>query len=171
MNVISAKDAAAKGDKLYFTGRQCRNGHIAPRYVSCGVCKECASMSLSGTRKLRREAFKARFSGKRTLLIEVSDADFEATLTMLRVCNITWKDPQAVKSAKTPLQFLEWFDDGYGQLTHCDPNTGKLIMRIHPDGTSTMADGTPGPRYDPPAVTGQNSRATSGPPEGFDPRR
>ncbi len=40
--LISRKTAKAHGLKRYFTGKPCRNGHIAQRYVlSCGPCVEC----------------------------------------------------------------------------------------------------------------------------------
>lgn len=35
------KEAAARGDKTYFTGKPCRRGHIAARTVSTGNCVEC----------------------------------------------------------------------------------------------------------------------------------
>lgn len=39
--VITREDASARGLKRYFTGRECRNGHIAERLVSRGVCVLC----------------------------------------------------------------------------------------------------------------------------------
>lgn len=171
MDIISAADAAAKGDKVYFTGKNCRNGHLAPRYVSCGVCKECARLSLSGTRKLRSAAAKARFSCKRIILLEIPEAQFESVTTMLKVCGLTWRDPQAVKSAGSEMLFREWFDNGEGKLTQYDPHTGKLIFTIWPDGHSNFADGSPGPQYQPPPITGSSANSTGGPPADFDPRR
>ena len=41
MDLISRKDAIAKGLGKYFTGSPCRNGHIAERYVQSGTCEEC----------------------------------------------------------------------------------------------------------------------------------
>jgi 5-methylcytosine-specific restriction endonuclease McrA len=34
-------EAKAKGEKFYFTGVPCKNGHIAPRFTSNGGCSEC----------------------------------------------------------------------------------------------------------------------------------
>jgi len=34
-------EAKAAGDMLYFTGKPCRHGHVAPRYTSIGKCKAC----------------------------------------------------------------------------------------------------------------------------------
>lgn len=33
--------AKAAGDRLYFTGKVCRNGHLAARYTATGVCRGC----------------------------------------------------------------------------------------------------------------------------------
>jgi len=42
MNVISAKRAKALGLLKYFTGKPCKNGHVAERNVSNRQCSECA---------------------------------------------------------------------------------------------------------------------------------
>jgi hypothetical protein len=39
--IISRADAKARDLKLYFTGKPCKRGHIAPRQLS-GTCVECA---------------------------------------------------------------------------------------------------------------------------------
>lgn len=42
MEVISRKEAIEKGLKVYFTGKPCKYGHVAERYVSIGYCVECS---------------------------------------------------------------------------------------------------------------------------------
>ena len=42
MQIISYKEARAKGLKRYFTGNPCKNGHISERMVSHCGCIECA---------------------------------------------------------------------------------------------------------------------------------
>lgn len=37
----SRKRARATGAKQYFTGKPCKRGHVAPRYLSSGECAEC----------------------------------------------------------------------------------------------------------------------------------
>lgn len=39
--IISKLEAKAQGLKRFNTGRACRNGHAAERYVASGVCVEC----------------------------------------------------------------------------------------------------------------------------------
>lgn len=41
MDVISRKDAKARGLTLYFTGARCKRGHISARYVSSFRCIDC----------------------------------------------------------------------------------------------------------------------------------
>jgi hypothetical protein len=41
MMTITYADAKARGLKRYFTGKTCRAGHVAERYVSTRTCVEC----------------------------------------------------------------------------------------------------------------------------------
>ncbi len=41
MEIISRKEAQALGLKRYFTGKPCKRGHVAPRFVSTSMCVEC----------------------------------------------------------------------------------------------------------------------------------
>jgi len=41
MDVISRRDAKAQGLKFYFTGKPCKQGHVAPRYTSGESCTLC----------------------------------------------------------------------------------------------------------------------------------
>ena len=45
MNIISKEVARTAGRKRYFTGRMCKNGHTAERYVFNGKCVECRAAS------------------------------------------------------------------------------------------------------------------------------
>ncbi len=42
---MERKEAAAAGLKKYNTGRPCKHGHIAERYVDSGACYECLKIS------------------------------------------------------------------------------------------------------------------------------
>jgi 5-methylcytosine-specific restriction endonuclease McrA len=41
MKLKSRADAKAAGETKYFTGKPCKHGHKAPRYVSSGSCEAC----------------------------------------------------------------------------------------------------------------------------------
>src|SRR5512139_117205 len=43
--IISRKDAQAQGLKRYFTGKPCKHGHTAERFVIGRKCVECSQAS------------------------------------------------------------------------------------------------------------------------------
>lgn len=49
METISRQDARSRGQKTYFTGEPCKNGHVAYRYVQSGTCSQCLRASNSQT--------------------------------------------------------------------------------------------------------------------------
>ena len=44
MELLTRKDALSIGAKYYFTGKPCKHGHIANRFVSTRTCTECQAM-------------------------------------------------------------------------------------------------------------------------------
>lgn len=58
MEIISCADAKAKGQRFYFTGKPCRRGHIAQRYVAQKLCVECARNAASQQRERDPEGCK-----------------------------------------------------------------------------------------------------------------
>ncbi|MBC5790661.1 hypothetical protein [Providencia sp. JUb39] len=51
MKVISRKEAAVKGLSRFYTGKPCVHGHVAERFVSNGVCVECAAKHAANYRE------------------------------------------------------------------------------------------------------------------------
>lgn len=43
MDIITRKQAKAQNLTNYFTGKACKNGHIAPRNTKSGVCYKCTN--------------------------------------------------------------------------------------------------------------------------------
>jgi hypothetical protein len=41
MEVISRKEAIEKNEMFYYTGKPCKRGHLAKRYVSSYICRDC----------------------------------------------------------------------------------------------------------------------------------
>ena len=54
MEIISRKDAKALGLKRYYTGKPCKYGHVAERYIKEG-CVECHKISQSKSEKKMRK--------------------------------------------------------------------------------------------------------------------
>jgi hypothetical protein len=63
MEIITRKEASARGLKRYFTGRPCKHGHVTERLSSNGRCFQCANLAaqtrwardLEKSRKEKRE--------------------------------------------------------------------------------------------------------------------
>ena len=47
MDVVSRKDALARGLVHFYTGKPCKHGHEAPRYVNSGQCVTCMKTRVS----------------------------------------------------------------------------------------------------------------------------
>jgi hypothetical protein len=47
---VSRKEAIKAGADLYWTGKQCKNGHMSYRYVSNWQCRECLMASNANMR-------------------------------------------------------------------------------------------------------------------------
>lgn len=54
----NVRDAAAAGDRLYFTGLMCRRGHVAPRYTINSDCLECNRERAKANMQTRRESLR-----------------------------------------------------------------------------------------------------------------
>lgn len=48
--IVNRAEAVKSGERLYFTGEACRNGHVDKRYVKGGACRSC----LNAATKRRR---------------------------------------------------------------------------------------------------------------------
>lgn len=59
MRLISRQEAIELGAARYFTGKPCRNGHVAERQVSNRGCLKCHSSSMLRTRRENPEKRKA----------------------------------------------------------------------------------------------------------------
>lgn len=51
MKAITRQAAALAGQTRFYTGKTCRNGHIAERYVVNGACVECMSLHTAAHRR------------------------------------------------------------------------------------------------------------------------
>lgn len=77
MEIISRADAKRRGDKYYFTGKACINGHSAWRYVSTGGCSHCIAESGG------RSAIERRHNPRHESLIVVNVVIYPEQLPLL----------------------------------------------------------------------------------------
>ena len=59
MKIVTRMEAAKAGLNRFYTGKPCRNGHMAERYVLNGTCVECANVSAHRYRNEFAMALKA----------------------------------------------------------------------------------------------------------------
>ena len=92
--VISRKEAIEAGLKVYFTGKPCKNGHIAERYVGSGKCSCCHMESMEkysqkernlweNRLKKYRERSTAYYEANKDKLAERSKAYYDANRTSI----------------------------------------------------------------------------------------
>jgi len=55
----SRPDAVRQASTKYYTGKPCKNGHIAPRYTLSSTCTMCLSAHVDRVRKALKRAKKA----------------------------------------------------------------------------------------------------------------
>lgn len=59
MKLLTRERAAAQGKNKFYTGRECRAGHVSERWVISGACVECtrrhSANSVAKTRKRLRK--------------------------------------------------------------------------------------------------------------------
>jgi hypothetical protein len=63
MRKMSRKAAKANGRRLYFTGKPCRYGHIAPRRTDSGQCVDCVRERAAAWREENRNNIAAYNKG------------------------------------------------------------------------------------------------------------
>lgn len=59
MKIVTRMEAAKAGLNRYSTGKRCRNGHLAERYVLNGTCVQCALESANKHRNEFTSALRA----------------------------------------------------------------------------------------------------------------
>lgn len=94
--LISRQDAAAQSRTRFYTGRPCRYGHDAQRYVSTGGCVACnagRAQSFSRLAAVSGEAFSYK----------IHPEDYAALLAYAQALDIQrGRSPQTPARAKTP---------------------------------------------------------------------
>ncbi|MCL8154072.1 hypothetical protein N7648_05115 [Enterobacter roggenkampii] len=63
MKIITRAEAAKSGLKKFYTGKECRSGHKAERYVLNGTCVQCALESANRYRNEVSELLRAAQEG------------------------------------------------------------------------------------------------------------
>ena len=67
---LSLRDARAQGLKRFFTGKPCKQGHIAERFTSSNTCIQCSQERAAKTKRDNRERYSDSDRRYRTENIE-----------------------------------------------------------------------------------------------------
>lgn len=98
--MISRNDAKTVGLKRFFTGRPCKNGHLAERFVSTGTCVECAKNAVQSHRLRFRSSLPWS-----TLTAKLHPADHAAVMDYVDRLNMARglpPTPRPVTTGGTP---------------------------------------------------------------------
>lgn len=157
MQIISRQAAAKLGMSQYFTGKACRHGHLAYRYVQSGTCSACIA---TATAKSRADLAASRAprpspTQKRALLAELVEfkvrahphdavqlAEMAAALSLAAFPALS-RDDVTVRAASTapaggtalyrllaPLQYVQLLKDTAAALLNAhSPDLGAFHKR------------------------------------------
>ena len=90
MDIITKEEAKAKGLKYYFTGKECKHGHISKRTVWSGTCYTCVN---NRNREQYRKKSKDKEWRKRNLIMAVKNRARRNGLEFnLTVDSIEWPE-------------------------------------------------------------------------------
>ena len=89
MNIVSRKEAIAKGLKRYFTGKPCKHGHLCERTVSTG-CITCSKIKNKARVKLKRKdpTWCAKESNRKRSQYQRNKGNYLATKRLWRRNNL-----------------------------------------------------------------------------------
>jgi hypothetical protein len=85
MQIISRTEARSCGLRFFFTGIPCRKGHICPRYVSEGRCRDCDRNAAAVHRTKYRDIRNAYSRNYRSANIEYFSAYWTANRQRLAI--------------------------------------------------------------------------------------
>jgi hypothetical protein len=71
MQIMTRAQALAAGQRTYFTGKPCKNGHISTRYTATSLCHGCANMR----QKEMRQKFMMASQGAENIVVKMHPGD------------------------------------------------------------------------------------------------
>ena len=103
-------EAKLRGEVHYFTGKECKNGHIEKRLVSSGGCMECARLQTAKTRlkeTIQQRALRLQKSVERAAQWRLNNPDHENTKIVKRRYALVHKESKNAKSREYSKKYPE----------------------------------------------------------------
>lgn len=138
MDISDRKTAFASGKKQYFTGKACKAGHVAYRYVQSGACSECVAASrTSYSADLKENAEVDQKGVNAQMRLSSRELIFDKfrafNVDSLKLMNMA----AALCSARYPLLPIETFETRVS-ATLANDGMAMYKVKIHPDDVALL---------------------------------
>lgn len=147
--IISRKEAKEIGLTRYFTGKPCKHGHVAERWVSKHVCSTCLSLAKKVYRKNNAEevaAYQKKYMKDNRETLRIKEAEYRrknphynrnkcAKRKYAKKNSIpSWyskQDETYYRYLKEQCRYLEKITGIQFHVDHIIPIQGKLVCGLH----------------------------------------
>ena len=129
--VISRKEAIEAGLKVYFTGKPCKNGHIAERYVGSGKCSCCHMESMEKYSQKERNLWENRLKKYRERSTAYYEANKDKLAERKKAYHKTYRDTNKFRIAERSKTYYEANKDKLAERkkAYYEANKDKIAER------------------------------------------